>query len=879
MTSINEIGNGLGYLYETEQNGTIKTTRKNNTEGVRDMRQKASVNSPLAANRSAYATIEITGVAATGNFTAVTVNGVNQIAGNVAVTTSDPATEAIALANAINNFTPASGLDYTAFSIGAFVYLVEPSIGGGISNGVTPVVSVSSGTITTTVTPFANGAPATGAYDKQFGRKYYLNSQSDASPDTISGALEITNVITVRSFSSGVETEGVTIASDQIQSFPRYSSIIQLKVDTEGNAGSDNLVFINPSLMVDGDIVVIVGANSAHTVNVISQPNVSLVSPTAGNIFLSNNTQFSTSGLNGGCLMLRYIYDNTYGGIFVEMLRTATSACITPVTYSQMRTLILSNALKQGCRYVITNRADLGIVCTATSTNTLSLTCEGLFLNADYSGTGNYSGVSGFVSQLGVWYVGIVVGAANQVCIYNNNHYLNLTGVTTSTPPPSDGTNWQFIPKSVTTGYHLVSDTIEYDIATYISFSLDYITGRKDCFGNYVHGGVNYIIANDPLSKFAWGNSNHSSNDVFNSTCDANFRGILNNNQLLGESEISNNSGTGRIQYNILNGNSIINNQLTALGGVSYIQYNSFCNISSNILSGSSSIIGNNTNCVISTNTLSGINSIISENNRQRITANILTQGASISGNSGTRQSTNTGLITSNVFTLNGKIINNFNSGVINQNTIRGASGIEDNVLQGNTLTFTFLQVGKIENNILEADSTIRANAIMSSGAIYRKTLSSNISVFGNTITGNYGSEETLTNNILIQPFMNQIAGGRKEVDITGLSAIPVPADYSDLVITSSNATESVYMISYLIGSENRMGRIRFYPAPGLTLTIVYTPVADNLDLRFYGSVASRVLNGDNYDMVEFETGKKNSASIDFLSFNQLFETTFRISI
>jgi hypothetical protein len=875
-TTLNQIGNGNGYLYETDLVNNIITVRKNTAEGLRDMRQKASVNSPLAANRSAIAVIEITGVAGTGNFTAVTVNGVNQIAGNVAVTTSDPATEAIKLAAAINAYTPGSGPDYTAFAIDKYVYIVEPAIVGGSSNGVVPVVSADTGTITTSVTAFSGGASASGAYDKQFGRKYYCNAEPDAMPDSISGALDITNVITVRSFSSGIETESVTIASDQIQSFPRYSSIIQLKVDTEGGAASDNLVFINPAGMVEGDMIILVGANASHTVNVISQPNASLVSPKAGNIFLSNNTQFSTSGLNGGCLMLRYIYDNTYGGIFVEMLRTSVPACITPVTYNQIRTLILGNALKQGCRYVITDRADLGIICTATSANRISLTCEGLFLNADYQGTGNYSGVPGFVSQVGVWHNALVIGAANQVCIYNNNHYRNKTGVNTSTPPPSDTVNWELLPKSVTTGYHLVSDTIEYDIHSWIDLSLDYIVGRKDRYGNYVGGGLESILLKDPIPKFAWGNNKHQGNTCIDSDCrTANFRGEFKNNNLT-SSNVQNNSGTGYIIGNTLVNNNIIGNALTAIGGLCYIRYNNRCNIENNTLSASNAIISDNTKCNINGNILQGTsNSLIRDNSNQIINNNTLNTASQIIDNNGlSNSSTVHSIISGNILGQGATIRNNYNGGFISGNTLGIGAGIRYNFLQGTGFYIEFINVGKIRDNVLLDDTGIIANALIAGGAIYRKTLSgAGTNIFGCVISGNYGSQETITQSQEVRAFINNVIGGTKTIDITGLTTVPVPADYTDLILTSSNPTETVNGISFLTGEENRMGRIRFRPAPGLTLTVNFEPAPGTNTNKFVGPAASRVLNGNNGDMIEFEYDFRKPSPWNF------YETAYRISI
>ncbi len=79
------------------------------------------------------------------------------------------------------------------------------------------------------------------------------------------------------------------------------------------------------------------------------------------------------------------------------------SVSVVRKTYSEAQSLIGSSGLKVGQKYLITDRADLGILLTATATNAFGLSGEGGFLNADFLGVGDYSGVTGFDSLAGQW--------------------------------------------------------------------------------------------------------------------------------------------------------------------------------------------------------------------------------------------------------------------------------------------------------------------------------------------------------------------------------------------------------------------------------------------------------------------------------------------
>ena len=151
----------------------------------------------------------------------------------------------------------------------------------------------------------------------------------------------------------------------------------------------------------------------------------------------------------------------------------------------------------------------------ATSVNSLDTYGSGQFFNADYNNIGDYSGVSGFVAQKGVWSSIAFPVVAGDVAIWNNFHWKNLTGSNGFNPPNLDPTNWTILPYSATNGYLIEYDLIGYDNQT------NRINWRKDKLNNYVEyytdsgsGGTGF----NSLNKFQWGNAKSSNNQVIDSS-------------------------------------------------------------------------------------------------------------------------------------------------------------------------------------------------------------------------------------------------------------------------------------------------------------------------------------------------------------------------
>lgn len=163
---------------------------------------------------------------------------------------------------------------------------------------------------------------------------------------------------------------------------------------------------------------------------------------------------------------------------------------IVGITYSALSALSVAKKIIQGQQYLITDRADEGIMVVGSTSTTVTESATGNFLNADYSTVGDYSGVAGFNSQLGRWN-SLLTPIIGDVVIDKNLHYVNLTGVV-GTLPSGDVVNWLALALTRTHGYIPNSDKIIYDLPN------DNITNREDVKGNSVSGATWVFPWGDP---------------------------------------------------------------------------------------------------------------------------------------------------------------------------------------------------------------------------------------------------------------------------------------------------------------------------------------------------------------------------------------------
>ena len=344
------------------------------------------------------------------------------------------------------------------------------------------------------------------------------------------------------------------------------------------------------------------------------------------------------------------------------------------VTYAQLTTLANTNALIPSTDYLITD-AEFGstpiiptsVVVTAITTNKVSLTGQGIFFNADYQAVGNYSGIPTYNSNLGVW-DSTLLPVIGDVVIWSNFMYLNTTGVNGATNPGLDAVNWQLIPYSITKGYILEVDTIEYQQAT------NYIITRTDRRLNTVERAVPTLV--NSLNRFMWGNDTVLNNSVIKFSCFDVCNSLV-------KSTVSN--------------NIIVGSEFT-LGTV-----NNPCSVES--------IYGND----IANSSISFIDSCKTFN------VNTVSQSAITS-------TTNDGNIDSNTITTESAIILTLNSGIVRYNQLISARvTIQNNTING-TFQYNTFSTGSLNNPIIN-DGQIEYNNVLSKATIF---VGSNFGIIGN---------------------------------------------------------------------------------------------------------------------------------------------------
>jgi len=275
----------------------------------------------------------------------------------------------------------------------------------------------------------------------------------------------------------------------------------------------------------------------------------------ANNAFLVRAKQFND--------LIDYINDDL---TIIDNSITAIDRFVTK-TYAEASALLSASELEQGTIYFI---SDKYLYLQSLDIDEFSLDGRLIARNADHDANGDYSGVTGYNSSLGIWHSGLTP-AAGDVVIYNNLHYKNLTG-SVGTAPSGDAVNWVVLAISTTTGYIYEIDKIEYD------FNNDWIQKQIDKRGNIYKASyaVQYpILGYNPIPYFKWGSDGTTGNNIDEGYCDIrNFRGSFSGNTMLTFSDIHSVTGvvTSIIAYNIVEQSGSLSN--SSMGANSYFNYN-----------------------------------------------------------------------------------------------------------------------------------------------------------------------------------------------------------------------------------------------------------------------------------------------------------------
>lgn len=285
-SSIEQLGNGVGYIYVTDPGNAIVSTMDNDAAGASAALALALTSGPLSGESLASATVTISAVTGSKQVSNITINGVSIM--NATVTGATAALLNAAVVANINSFI--SSPDYNAFVSNSQI-IIQPSIGTGATpNGYVIVVSQSG--VTYTATNMAGGATTSGTYGTGFnGKRFYLYADVAAAVGNISGATEISASIIQRGSLAGHVTQSGTAATGIMTYLIRQASYMDVTLDSVNGDPAETLTQISTSGFVDGDIIQIRGADPTHV--------ITLTSGTGTNdILLSSGVAFSTADIN-----------------------------------------------------------------------------------------------------------------------------------------------------------------------------------------------------------------------------------------------------------------------------------------------------------------------------------------------------------------------------------------------------------------------------------------------------------------------------------------------------------------------------------------------------------------------------------------------------
>lgn len=225
-----------------------------------------------------------------------------------------------------------------------------------------------------------------------------------------------------------------------------------------------------------GSVTSVTGLNTDNTdpANPIVQISVDGVTVTGSGtpadplVSVGGGTGYDTIKDEGVALTQRSTID--FIGEFVSAADDGaeTEVNINPTTKqilnADLNTEITNGTLIKGLEYEVTDAPYVeSITLLAIANNRVEVEGKALKYVADYQAVGDYSGVVGFNAQLGRWN-GALTPVAGDVVIWNNNHYLNISGANNpASTPDVDAANWSLLIVSLTTGFILEPMVAEYN--------------------------------------------------------------------------------------------------------------------------------------------------------------------------------------------------------------------------------------------------------------------------------------------------------------------------------------------------------------------------------------------------------------------------------
>ena len=278
---IQDLGNGLGYVYITDPSSNILKVYSNNADTARIIKVEGVKASALGGNRVATAIVTIPVPTAVSTITSITIGAIQLIDTSAPINYAPatlPSTTAQDIVNAINSYVGVDAdshlVDFTAVRVGNDIYIFSDAYSGTTYNGQTPILVNGGGFAYTVVQEMEGGSNTTEIYDSAIGYRFYLDADygatqcsggGTASESSISNAVEITNFIVNIGFQSAMPNKDVTITSDTI-SLVRKGILTVVRLTGQG-AANDNLENIIVSDVAVGDRILLSSAINTITVN------------------------------------------------------------------------------------------------------------------------------------------------------------------------------------------------------------------------------------------------------------------------------------------------------------------------------------------------------------------------------------------------------------------------------------------------------------------------------------------------------------------------------------------------------------------------------------------------------------------------------------
>lgn len=490
-----------------------------------------------------------------------------------------------------------------------------------------------------------------------------------------------------------------------------WSTVYKLYIeDRAGNASANNITINAPAGYT-------INGQPSLTINV---DNATCVIRVANNEAYIASLSYGVSAgqlaiLDEGVLLTAQAQSINFTG--ANVVATATGNDVTvniqtnfiSVTFAQLTTLINTNAIIPDQDYEIVD-AEFGstpiiptkVYVQGITNDSVSIAGNGIFYNADYQTVGDYSGIVGFNSQLGIWDQALVP-VQNDVVIWNNFHYINLTGVNGLNAPSIDLVNWLVLPLTNTNGYILEVDKVEYNQNN------NWIMSRRDRRYNFVERMMSKT--ENSLNFFKWGDDLVFFNSVekfsvFNN-CNVKILTSISYNEIT-NSEVLIRKGTGYMYVQVLSQNTFNNSFFDSHNKLDFLQRNFAEN--SQLVVDAVSFRDNrvHTSAVTISNSLGLFSRNVFVNSTIDIQSNTLDI---------TRNTVNTGLfrvLNDNLGEIKGNLIES--GGIINITTNSAGSIVNfNNVSQSSVLEVT-TNNSTILNNTISGES--RLDVVTNNGTI-----------------------------------------------------------------------------------------------------------------------------------------------------------------